>query len=530
MKNILYATLWGITLAFSSCADFLDTLPDNRADVDSETKIKSLLVSAYSTNAPCVMMEFATDNVMDNGSAYTVYFQSQEQTYNWEQITTTSNDDSKAVFQGYYSAAAAANQALETIEEMGNSANLAPYKAEALLCRAYSHFMLGNLFCLTYNPETATKDMGLPYAMQPEKVPVVNYERGTMAEFYEKINNDIEAALPYISDDAYTVPKYHFNKKAAYAFAARFNLYYIKPDKSNYQKVIDYATVALGSQPYSLLRKFSNYLALGATDIGNTYVQASETSNFLIMPAYSIMGRLLGSSGRRYSHGRPITTYETFWAGGPWGTSGSSGFFITKLYGNDQSIRFPKLEEFWEETDKVAHTGYAHIVTVPFTADETLLCRAEAYAMKEMYNEAANDLNLWMKAKCKASLAINGQVQNLPILTPEIINNFFTKIEYCPTVSTQTTGRDRTIKKRLHPQGFAVATGQQESFIQCVLHFRRLETLHEGLRWCDIKRYGIEIGHNHEGLPADTLKSNDPRRALQLPIDVISAGLTANPR
>jgi hypothetical protein len=59
---------------------------------------------------------------------------------------------------------------------------------------------------------------------------------------------------------------------------------------------------------------------------------------------------------------------------------------------------------------------------------------------------------------------------------------------------------------------------------------RRIETIHEGLRFQDIKRYGIEISHNREGLENDVLTLDDPRRAIQLPQDVISAGLEANPR
>lgn len=47
-----------------------------------------------------------------------------------------------------------------------------------------------------------------------------------MKELYAKINKDIEEALPLVNDGIYKVPKYHFNKKAAYSFAARFNLYY----------------------------------------------------------------------------------------------------------------------------------------------------------------------------------------------------------------------------------------------------------------------------------------------------------------
>jgi hypothetical protein len=72
--------------------------------------------------------------------------------------------------------------------------------------------------------------------------------------------------------------------------------------------------------------------------------------------------------------------------------------------------------------------------------------------------------------------------------------------------------------------------------LQAVLGFRRIETLQTGLRWFDIKRYGIEIVRRvigADGKPAklvDVLKVNDPRRAVQIPSKVVAAGLEANPR
>ena len=69
-----------------------------------------------------------------------------------------------------------------------------------------------------------------------------------------------------------------------------------------------------------------------------------------------------------------------------------------------------------------------------------------------------------------------------------------------------------------------------------VLHMRRIETLGQGLRWFDIKRYGIEIWRrstNAEGKVAkqlDILPANDLRRAVQIPLKVRDAGLEANPR
>jgi hypothetical protein len=91
-----------------------------------------------------------------------------------------------------------------------------------------------------------------------------------------------------------------------------------------------------------------------------------------------------------------------------------------------------------------------------------------------------------------------------------------------------------TPKKRLNPD-FYIEAGEQESLIHCVLHIRRILTRSEGLRWFDIKRYGIEIYRrsitlNNDVVALDFLSVNDPRRAMQLPMDVINAGLPANPR
>lgn len=94
-----------------------------------------------------------------------------------------------------------------------------------------------------------------------------------------------------------------------------------------------------------------------------------------------------------------------------------------------------------------------------------------------------------------------------------------------------------TLKKHLHPAFTIDAEGSvQETMLQCVLGMRRIETMPQGIRWFDVKRYGIEIVRrtmDASGVPAvllDVLKTDDPRRAIQLPPKVISAGVEPNPR
>ena len=161
----------------------------------------------------------------------------------------------------------------------------------------------------------------------------------------------------------------------------------------------------------------------------------------------------------------------------------------------------------FEYTDKIAGIGYAHVVRTEFTTDETLLCRAEALLFLNRKEEALSDLNLWCISH-KASKE----------LTESRIKNFYT------------TGRSNIVKP-LNAQKMSssfVVSSDQEPIVQCILHFRRIESVFEGLRWFDIKRYGIEITHQIGSSTKDVLTWNDERSAIQIPQDVIAVGMEAN--
>ncbi len=68
--------------------------------------------------------------------------------------------------------------------------------------------------------------------------------------------------------------------------------------------------------------------------------------------------------------------------------------------------------------------------------------------------------------------------------------------------------------------------------LYAVLHARRVEGVHEGVRWLDIKRYGIAIKHViYDGSPI-VLEAGDYRKAIQIPSEVLAApgNMTPNPR
>lgn len=516
-KNIIYIALGG-ALMLSSCDDFLNTLPDNRTEIDSADKMAKMLVSAYPTSTYIMLTEMSSDNAMDNGISYALIGQEQEEAYLWQDITTESNDSPKYLWDAHYGAIAAANQVLQQIEEEGSPAAINPHKGEALLCRAYAHFILANLFCMHYDPATAARELGIPYSTRPETEVKPFYERGTLAETYKLIQKDLEDGLPLINDQLYSVPKYHFNVKAAYAFAARFYLY-----TQQWSKVITAADRVLGTTPTKVLRNWSAITQSASKDVANVYNDPKLACNLMFIPSYSATGYVLGSYtlGERYGQGNAIFTGETAAAYYndnicPWGRLA----ILNQISALETKNNFFKSQVYFEYIDKESGTGYVHYLDIPFRTDETLLCRAEAYAVlggDENMDKALADVNLW----------INTHSTTKSATTLREINRFYDGIGYASIENTEL----RSIKKRLNPVGFTVEEGSpQENMLQLILHLRRIELLHDGLRWFDLKRYGIEFAHNRDGNTDIVLKKDDRRRAYQLPQDVISAGLEANPR
>ncbi len=527
MKNILkYILILSAGLAILvSCNDFLDRLPDDRADLNSLEKVTSLLVSAYPVFSPNYIMEFSSDNVMSNGNTYSCE-PDQDDLYRWQDVDVVSgNDTPKSVWNGHYNAIATANEALAALEGLPAGDLNNALRAEALLCRAYGMFQLANVFCMAWNPDKADEYLGLPY---PKAAGESVNERGTLRQLYANIYEDIEAALPMVSDAHLKTPSYHFNTKAAYAFAARFNLFY-----HNYDKAITYATQVLGPHPASVLRDVAQYTtSTYPDDINNSHMRSK--TNLMMVLSYSTLGLAMVDMypyWMRYAHNDVLLTTETFRAQAPWCTLGTRPscalYYGLLIFGTDYYCYTPRMQTQWEITDKVANTGFTHIVDPVFTYDETLLARAEAYARKgDRVQEAIDDINTYLSVHCAPSSS-DGTSER-PVFTEESINAWMNATREVPAVITD--DMQRGLKKPFHPQGFTLTEGTQTNLLYVILHLRRLETFYQGQRFIDIKRYGIEFSHDLEGEETIAFKAGDLRGAIQLPLDVTEAGLQANPR
>lgn len=535
-------------LSLSSCNDFLDKLPDNRIDPNNPTQLQLILAGGYLTYNYTTMCEMSSDNIVDNhapddkGINYpnlTANDPIDDQYFAWEDANMSSSQDSPtAVWSGCYSAIAAANHVLEKIDEFKaegrtfgteDQERLNAAYGEALVMRAYNHFLLVNLFGPQYRGEESANDVGVPYVTKPEKTVHVDYQRESVKAVYDKIEADLLEGMKYINDQYYSAAKYHFTKTATNAFAARFYLY-----KRDYKNVEKYATAALGTNPSQMLRSDywqTNYTSLDADAQG--YYSSLSSSNFHLLATNSVVFYSIcfgpSSGGSRYAVNRDAATSTLYGSGPTWNNYIPA--IGSRLYvnGQQQYGLWPSWQYMqFEYTDKVAGIGYPKAIRAEFTAEETLLMRAEARIYMNDIAGAVEDLNYWNKSHSTTT-------STMPDLTAEKIADAKEGFYVKANATTGTRDPRPYILQDLHidevcPVADYTVTEDKLPYLWCVLHFRRIETVLTGLRWFDVKRYGIEITHKIGTNRVETLTTFDPRRAFQVPIEAISSGLEPTPR
>lgn len=532
IKNIIYkgSLMLASVAILASCSDQLDTLPDNRTTLDTPKKIAGLLVTAYPDRTPTLFNEWMSDNTDYMGAQNSQGNRGGDQYFFWQEQTEGGNDSPEQVWMLYYEGVYKANEALAAIEDQGGPNNdiLRNSKGEALLLRAYNHFILANEFCRPYNGKTSTKDAGLYYAtgIADFSAAAEQSNRGTVADVYAKIAADIEAGIPLLND-TYEVPKYHFNKQAAYAFATRFYLYYEK-----WEKAKEYADKLLGSNPAASLRDYRALQAMPlskseqAVKIAEAYCSASADCNLLVQTSISRAGMALAPwlTSKRYTLTNYLSETELFQSNNIWGTSSN---LIWKPFtvnsGESNFALLMKLPREFEIRNTTTGSGYLRTLNVDFTMDEALLNRAEAEIMLGQNDAACADMTIWMKNFFNTNVT----------LTPTSVQTFFKAVPYAYADAAKMVP---SFKKHISPRFTIDAEGSvQESLLQCLLNFRRIETVHQGMRWMDIRRYNIEIPRRligANGKPSqnlDWLEKDDPRQVVQIPQSIREAGVAGNP-
>jgi len=486
-KNILFIS-FAVLVLTTGCKKYLDKEPDNRTVVNTPEQVAQMLTNAYPKASYIMFTEAMSDNAEDKeggGSGYDFVDQINRQSYRFEVVEVAPDDIDGPDFYWAqcYEAIAAANQALEYINAMPDQAAYAPHRGEALMARAYAHFMLVALFAKTYDPATAGSDPGIPYVTTPERQIFIQYDRGTVASTYEQIEKDLLDGIGLIDDAIYgTAPKFHFNRRAAAAFAARFYLF-----KRDYEKVVSYATQALGSAPVENLRPWNSVLSnLQYVELQAEYTKSTVRGNLLLQEANSIWGRAYPSL--RYGLGNNIASQLLF------RPNVTGNFYAYDVYGaSPQSYNIPKFYEHFVRESLNANSGDVYNTIPLLTGEEALLNRAEAQLRLGNTNAAVSDLNTFIS-------------QNIDDYNPATDNVTATKC------------------------GNFYGTSSTNGVFLAILDFKRAFFMHEGMRWFDIIRLGIPVLHSTAAGEQIFLAPDDNRRVLQLPVLTKQAGLEPNPR
>ncbi len=483
-KNLVYISALVVMAIAPGCKKYLEQVPDLRTDVNSPAKVAELLTSAYPRANYIPFLEAMSDNANDKGTAVTTRVNAQP--WFWEVSSDRDQDSPDFYWQRAYGAIAAANQALEVINNASDKAAYSASKGEALVARAYAHFMLVTIFSRSYDAATAAKDPGIPYVTKPETVVVDKYERKTVAYVYEQIEKDLTEGLPLIDDNSYAgAPAYHFTTTAAHAFATRFYLF-----KKDYAKVVEHANLTFpGGKALSFLRPVNTvYNNMEELVLRKEYTRATQKANLLLAETQSWWARTLISNryGCDPALGGMINGLDN-----PAGARASYKVY----YQGTEDYFVPKFYELFIRVDQNANIGDGWDMLPLFSAEEVLFNRAEALTELGKFDEALADVNDFLSQRITR---YNAATHNLNI---DKVRNYYSTID------------------------------TRAAVIQTILHFKRIEFMFEGIRWFDILRHKLPVTHvSFDGKTKIVLGPNDPRRMVQIPQEAQLSGLELNPR
>ncbi len=465
----------------TGCDNYLEENPDNRVELNTPEKAAQLLTNAYS-GAAYTFTEWMGDNV--TFTTGTTKLTEHVQLYEWEEVTSINQDTPSNFWTSTYDAIAHANEVLDVIDNLpGDEARKKAVKGEALLTRAYGHFMLVNLFAKHFNEETADDDLGIPYVEEPETEFIKKYTRASVEDVYDKVEDDLLAGLELVDESFYANSgKYHFTRNGALAFASRFYLF-----KGDYKKCIEYSSEMLGADPDVFVKDIATLLAQSADseDFIRSYASPTDQSNLLMI--------------------RNVTNYPVnvgFWPDqqllfgildpNPWNANDVriSVRYPIFVRGNN-GLALAKYEFLFERSSLTSNVGLYYTIMPAFRGEEVLLNRAEAYIFDNKLSQALADLQVM----------VNNRYDGNRVINTTTLRSYY-----------------GTTNDRLNALYF-------------ILDERRKEFMHEGLRWFDIKRFQIPVTHMLADGSTIELDADDDRQVLQIPQAAIDiGGLQPNPR
>jgi len=555
MKKYIGLSILALGMSLTSCSDFLDKAPDERVELNNVEDIVMLLGTAYSNSNYGWMCEISSDNIIDINAPYmatqssgeeievrfnlTSYDLMDDEAYQFKAVSTNNSDSPADIWESSYKAIAVANHAIENLDNLRGSTPIeqcsnamkAAY-GEAFLSRAYNHFVLVNIFSQAYRDEELSRaDVGIPYITAPEDKVHVDYDRENVTATYQKIEKDLEEGLKYLNEQNYKKPKWHFNSKAAHAFAARFYLY-----KRNYDKCIEHANAVLGDNTSggraglpSLLYNWEKCDdATNSTDVAEIWQGPDQPNNLMLVATYSRQWRR--AVGYRYATAgkalRDIYGHLTHCSRYYWNPVAG---VADKFYwdGNsDHGYKSGRISERFEYSDKVAGIGYPHIIRREFTCTELLLERAEAELLGQNdIDGCVEDLIAYEESRYNFSQKTKDRYSSGLTLPPTrtSMESWYAASQYKDHSNVK---ENWDFTQKVSPS--FVIPANKVTYMNIINDMRRYETAWTGLRFFDIKRLGLPFTHTYwqnGQVVTFNIEAHDSRLAVELPAEVLVAGL-----
>lgn len=225
MKNILYLIAFALIGTFSGCEKFTEIEPKGRNLLSTASDLDLLLNDSYDgfyvnrTSSLTAGIYFTNIGLLENEPIktfnHTVVF--------WDEtIDRAALRPSCNIYQPIYSVIGkTCNPVISRADAArGDKLLVHRYKAEALVLRAWFHYLAVNIFAKSYDPSTAATDGGVPYALDTDIISEVS-KKHTVAEVYALILQDLDNAfkLNALLDEG--VNQQRVGKSFAHAVQAR---------------------------------------------------------------------------------------------------------------------------------------------------------------------------------------------------------------------------------------------------------------------------------------------------------------------
>ncbi|WP_256006767.1 RagB/SusD family nutrient uptake outer membrane protein [Pedobacter deserti] len=225
MKNILYRISIILLVALAGCEKFTEIEPKGRNLLSTASDLDLLLNDPYSG------FEVVRTASLTSG----IYFanigllkQEPIKTFNHAIIFWDETVDRAAlrpncdIYEPIYSVIGkTCNPVISRADAAKGVRSLIDrYKAEALVLRAWFHYLSVNIFAKAYNPATANTDGGVPYLLETDLISEPS-KKYTVAEVYDLILKDLDDAFKLNAMLDEGVNTQRVGKSFAYAVQAR---------------------------------------------------------------------------------------------------------------------------------------------------------------------------------------------------------------------------------------------------------------------------------------------------------------------